>query len=112
MLYVQRDGDGAIIAIFNTPNDHASESIAAHSEELNHFLQSSADPASAQTFLASSDSELVRVLEDLIELLIEKKLVMVTDLPAVARRKLLSRKRARDSANPGSSILVDADIPL
>jgi len=112
MLYVQRDGDGAIVAIFNAPNDRASEQIAAHSEELDHFLQRSTDPAAAQTFLTSSDGELVRVLEDLIELLIEKKLVMVTELPPVAYRKLLSRKHARDSANSDSSILVDGDIPL
>lgn len=112
MLYVQRDGDGAIVAIFNAPNDRASESIAVHSNELNHFLRSSADPASAQAFLAISDGELVRVLEDLIELLVEKKLVTVTDLPAAARQKLISRKRARDSANPGNTILVDGDIPF
>jgi hypothetical protein len=112
MLYVQRDGDGAIIAIFNAPNEQARESILPHSNELNHFLQSSADPASAQAFLESSDRELVRVLEDLIELLVEKKLVMVTELPAIARQKLLFRKQARDSANPGSTILVDGDIPF
>jgi len=112
MLYVQRNGEGAIVALFNRPNDRASELVDPHSDELAHFLGSSADPASAQAFLESSDGELVRVLEDLIELLIEKKLVMVTELPAIARQKLLARKRARDSANPDSSILVDGDIPF
>ena len=33
MLYVQRDGDGAIVAVFNAPNERAGESIAPHSEE-------------------------------------------------------------------------------
>ena len=62
----------AIIAIFNAPNDHANESIAAHSEGVEPLSAEFRRSRIGADVPGSSDSELVRVLEDLIELLIEK----------------------------------------
>ena len=42
-----------------------------------------------------SDLALARVIEDLIEVLIDKKLIMFTDFPAGAQRKLLDRRGLR-----------------
>lgn len=45
--------------------------------------------------LTQSDLALVRVLEDLIDTLIEKGLIQFTDLPPAAQAKLLSRRETR-----------------
>jgi hypothetical protein len=42
-----------------------------------------------------SDLALARVIEDLIEVLIDKKLIMFTDFPKGAQRKLLDRRGLR-----------------
>jgi len=45
--------------------------------------------------LTQSDLALVRVLEDLIDTLIEKGLIQFTDLPPAAQAKLLNRRETR-----------------
>lgn len=57
-----------------------------------------ADPDSTDVLvnsLTQSDLALVRVLEDLIDTLIEKGLIQFTDLPPAAQAKLLSRRETR-----------------
>ena len=49
--------------------------------------------------MRSSDFDLIRVLEDLINLLIEKNTIHFTDLPEAAQKKLINRKGLRDSGN-------------
>ena len=56
------------------------------------------DPADTDVLvhsLTQSDLALVRVLEDLIDTLIEKGLIQFTDLPPAAQAKLLSRRETR-----------------
>jgi len=42
--------------------------------------------------LSSQDTETIRVIEDLVDLLIEKKLILLTDLPVAAQKKLSERR--------------------
>jgi hypothetical protein len=58
--------------------------------------------------LSATDADLARVVEDLIALLADNGVIMFTDLPEGARRKLLLRGRLRarlGSFNP----MVDGD---
>ena len=57
--------------------------------------------------LAGSDLEFVRVLEDLIDVLIEKRVIMLTDLPPAARRKLSLRSNLRDRLSDLTDIVGD-----
>ena len=68
--------------------------------EVTAFLEA------AKQQLSSSDSETIRVLEDLIELLIRKKLIMLTDLPDAARKKLAERQRMRNELNAFQGLMV------
>ncbi len=52
------------------------------------------DKASA---LSQSDTSLVRVLEDLIDVLINRGVIQFTDLPEAAQTKLLERRETRAS---------------
>jgi len=49
----------------------------------------------ARLELQSSDTAMVRVLEDLVDVLVAKDVIRLTDLPADARQRLLRRKAAR-----------------
>lgn len=112
MLYAQRDEAGAIIAIFKAPNDQAREAVSPRDDAVIRFLLAEGDESSTRAYLAHSDLEMARVLEDLIELLIRKNLILLTEFPEAAQKKLLNRKQIRESARQDNPLLVENDIPL
>lgn len=57
--------------------------------------------------LSTSDAELVRVLEDLIDVLIANGTIRMTDLPPKALEKLTSRKQTRRKLNNSLNLIDD-----
>lgn len=109
MLYVRRDDDGKIIAIFDAPSDGITEQISAYSQEvLDFLLEGKSEEASAE-YLSITDIQVARVVEDLIDLLIDKNLIMLTELPAGAQLKLSRRQKAREKLQQHSPLIVDGD---
>ena len=95
MRYVQRNLAGNIDALFDEKQDNAQEYLALDNPELIDYLIHSAKGDDARAILAESDLKLVRVIEDLIYTLIDKKVILFTDLPMAAREKLVSRETIR-----------------
>ena len=54
------------------------------------------------------DASLVRVLEDLVDVLISRNVIRITDLPPEAQKKLFERKRFRESTR-GNALKLIAD---
>lgn len=69
------------------------------------FLQKLAPRNAA---LLESDLSLIRALEDLIDVLIRKEVLRLTDLPDSVQTKLLSRRRLRGSMRSLSLLGDDA----
>lgn len=118
MLYVLRDQDGNITALTDRPAANA-EPARASDPEVMKFLSLDGDNFTASDFLDESDLSTVRILEDLIDTLIDQQIIRFTDLPPAAQNKLLSRKVARSLATPGSmddevenSVLIREDDQL
>ena len=63
----------------------------------------------ARADLAQLDIEFIRVLEDLINVLVEKGLLNLTDLPPEALEKLSRRKRVRGRLKNALNLLQDED---
>ena len=63
-----------------------------------------AAPAGAGEF-AHLDPALIRVIEDVVDVLIDRGLLRLTDLPPDAQRKLLARKGARARLREGLDLL-------
>lgn len=91
MLYVLRDASGEILSLHRSPVAGA-HSIAPDHPDVAAFLGRSPDE---QQF-ASLDAGLVRVVEDLIDVLIRRNVLCVTDLPPEAQAKLFDRKHFRE----------------
>jgi len=74
-----------------------AEEIDANDPELLRFLTDHglATPDSARQVLEESDRKMIRLVDDLIALMIEKDLIKFTDLPAAAGEKYLHRQVAR-----------------
>jgi len=109
MPYVKRDKDSQVIAIFaEEPMEDAEFLVASHPDVIG-FLNMNASEEQSLQFLTSSDYELVRVLEDLIELLIDKNVVLFTELPSAAQRKLVQRRKARQNLREEDALMIGED---
>jgi hypothetical protein len=107
MAYVQRDDQGHIIAVFDTAKAGADEYLSVNSDELVAFLKQDGNADSARVALSASDMTLVRVLEDLINTLIDKEVILFTDLPAAAREKLANREKIRGRLSDLDNLMGD-----
>lgn len=96
MLYLERNEDGSIAAIHRTPTEKAAERKTMLDEEVVAFLTESGALDSWAQMLSLSDISIIRVIEDLIDVLVKKNVIMLTDLPEGARKKLNERKKVRD----------------
>ncbi|MBX6323297.1 MAG: hypothetical protein IRY94_15845 [Rhodospirillaceae bacterium] len=67
------------------------------------------EPAVIREEIQQSDPEMIRVYEDLIDLLIRKNIVRLTDFPPAAQAKLLRRRQMRAMLAPFSDILSTDD---
>lgn len=95
MPHVLRDADGTICAVSAEPTE-GFEPIEEDAAELAEFEQL-LHPARSR--LQESDLEVVRVLDDLVNLLIDKDVIRFTDLPPAAQRKLIERRGLRRGSN-------------
>ena len=73
------------------------QEVAPDDPALKAFIQKNIPSTGAEggDEWMQSDLALARVIEDLIEVLIDKKLIMFTDFPEGAQRKLLDRRGLR-----------------
>lgn len=62
--------------------------------------------------LIQSDTDMVRVLEDLIDVLIDRGVIQFTDLPKPAQAKLLQRKETRATLSNRLDLIGDDEAGL
>jgi hypothetical protein len=107
MAYVKRDENGNIIHVYDAPQADATESISITDPELIEFLKETENSDAAKAALSGSDLALVRVLEDLINTLIDKQVILFTDLPEAAREKLANREKIRHQLSDLTNLVGD-----
>ena len=107
MAYIQRDQHGKITAVFDTAQVNAQESLLADDPGLLDYLVNSADLDDTRTILSTSDVDLIRVLEDLVNTLIDQKVILFTDLPLAAREKLASREKIRGHLHSLDNLMAE-----
>ena len=117
MPYVARDDKGRIVEVQERKTQRASEQVALDDPELVSFLNGLANGAGTSSDvraeLEASDLEFIRVIEDVITVLIDKRIFMLTDLPAAAQQKLARRYNLRSKLTDLGSIVADhEDIML
>ena len=96
MRYVARDENGYIFAVFAEPSaGFAEEPMATDDPVLAAFMSGVASEEAMRSYLAASDSDLLRILEDLINVLIDNNLILLTDFPEAAQAKLMHRQAVR-----------------
>ncbi|ODS24850.1 hypothetical protein AB835_00865 [Candidatus Endobugula sertula] len=97
MPYIQRNSDNKIISLKQTPDDEHEEYCSPTHIEIVEFLTGSSELNDAKETLSESDQDFTRVTEDLINLLIEKNIILFTELPTVVQQKMVARKKLRSN---------------
>lgn len=91
MLHVLRDAEGRLVSLHREPVS-GGEALPPDHPEVVAFLGQDR----GQQRFAALDADLVRVLEDLIDALIRRHVINITDLPMEAQAKLFDRKHFRE----------------
>ncbi len=105
MLYAERDNTGKIIAIKNSPTENNQEELSE--ADLIEFISQSENSGTYKTLLTVLDTGIIRVLDDLVDILVSKNIIMFTDLPQEAREKIGERKRIRQQMKESNQLMVD-----
>lgn len=108
-MYIKRDSVGKITAISKIPDENTKEILGDDEPELQIFLRSL--KVYQQQTLSQTDQTMVRVVDDLVNILVDKSLIRFTDLPAAAQAKLLMRRHLRGTGG-GINLLDDGDDDL
>lgn len=102
MPYVRRQPDGTIESLHrDDPGSAVFEPDS--SPEVQAFVGNVAPPSE----FSRLDLEFVRVLEDVIDTLIVKNIINLTELPEQAQAKLLARKSFRERSSQRSLRLFE-----
>ncbi|MBI5164618.1 MAG: hypothetical protein HY985_12040 [Magnetospirillum sp.] len=96
MPFVTRDGDGRVVALSEMALEEDAEFLSASDDEVSTFIATLATEGAegGDPFLLS-DLRLIRVIEDVVEVLIRKNVLTLTDLPSAAQDKLMERRALR-----------------
>ena len=109
MFYIQRDEQGQLNKMARAPFPEMTGQLAAHSSEVIEWQKTQQFVLEGLQQLRQSDLDMVRVLEDLIQVLTQKGVISITDFPAAAQLKLINRAQAREALNGGLSKLINDD---
>ena len=112
MPYVQRNSAGRIVALMASGT--SGEFLPPQHPEVIEFLATpsgdgSEDTANVDLFV--SDLKMIRVIEDVIDILIAKNVIMFSELPLPVQEKILQKKGQREKLFGGvGNILSDGEI--
>ncbi len=104
MPFVKRDESGAVIAVSQEPGAGFVEELPKDHPAIAAFF---ADVGGGLSSLADTDKDLIRVLEDLVEVLIGKGLILFTDLPTQAQQKIMRRQQMRVEIGDSLNLIGD-----
>ena len=97
MPFIRRNAQGAIASLHRHDDGAAPEFLPDDHPDVRAFVGLTAAPATEG--FASLDADFIRVIEDVIDTLIRKNVINITDLPVEAQTKLFGRKGYRQRAN-------------
>ena len=107
MPFVRRNAENTIDAMFAAETADAKEWLPAGHPEVLSFMDGGKDGSD----FASLDVTFIRVIEDVVDVLIHKGVMRLTDLPSQAQEKLMARKGFRDRRSDNSlDLLGDQEL--
>jgi hypothetical protein len=110
MPFVHRDENGTVLAVYEEYLE-GTEEVDPNDPDLKEFIHRNLPQVGniLENEWVLSDLALARVLEDLIEILMDKKVIMFTDFPEGAQQKLRERRGLRKELSYVEDLFVSDD---
>lgn len=109
MLYIKLSEDETITEIEFSPRE-GFEEISLHDPRLTDLIEQSENSDEIiRKVLGRLDLDMVRTIEDVIDILIDKNVMLLTDLPDAVQNKILFKKTIRDLNKQSESIIDDQE---
>jgi hypothetical protein len=108
MPYVSRDENGRITGISERQSRTTAEFLPSNDPDVQAFVRG-ASPDTMRQRLSGTDTEMARITEDLIDVLITRNIINFTDLPVQAQKKLVARQKIRRNLSALSNLVSDSD---
>ncbi len=109
MPYIKRNETGKIVSVHLEDGDGVTTLLPTDSPELVEFILALGDLMAVKEQFDRADREFVRVIEDVIYSLIEKRVLSLTDLPVAAQRKLADRRNLRGTKGDLGTLIDRSD---
>jgi len=109
MPFIRRNAQGTVDSLHRR-DDGGAEFLPDDHPDVRAFLGGGASQGDE---FASLDADFIRVIEDVIDTLISKNVINITDLPLEAQTKLFGRKGYRERATKDAlKLFGDEDAAL
>ena len=109
MPYGKRNNKGKLIGIKDESDEIYQQWLSDDDSELLAFMQNTVKANELKQSLSVSDDEMIRVIDDLIGLLVEKQVFVFTELPEAVQIKLNTRTTMRSGINPLENLISESD---
>ncbi len=114
MPYVERDLQGNIIAL-KSAEGATGECLPIEHPEVVLFLNNAEGKAAGDASgveLMLSDLKMIRVIEDVIDLLIAKRVIIFSELPQPVQQKILQKRGKREKLFGGGGDILGPEEGL
>lgn len=111
MIYIKHNAQREIIDIQFTPETGYVQA-GLFDQEVKAFLSNQQNEQLIKDILKQLDADMVRVIEDVVEILIDKGIMRFTDLPEPVQNKLMFKKSLRQSLNNETTFYDEEDLPI
>lgn len=112
MPYVNRNKQGEVVQLLDEPISDESQWVEATHPDVVGFLKKPRQAGELKQLLNSSDSDIARVVEDVVDVLMEKGVFAFTELPEAAQSKLNARKKLREDVGSLINLIGEEDNVL
>jgi hypothetical protein len=106
MPFIRRNAEGTIASL-HRDDAGSAEFLPDDHPDVRAFV--GVGPAARDAGFATLDADFIRVLEDVIDTLISRNVINITDLPQEAQTKLFGRKGYRERASKDALKLFGDD---
>jgi hypothetical protein len=112
MPHIQRNRQGDITSLHRDPVPGAQFLPDDHPEVQAFVGRPASSGELTEANFTGLDNEVIRVIEDLVDVLVARNVIRITDLPPEAQLKLFTRKSFREGVKRSSLQLFAVDTPL
>lgn len=109
MPYVNRNKQGEITQLMDSPTSDESQWLEVNHPDVTSFLKNPKQAGELKQLLTSSDGDIARVVEDVVDVLMEKGVFAFTELPEAAQSKLNARKKLREDVSSLINLIGEED---